>query len=172
MATHCPKCNTENPDTASFCADCGTQLDASEGQEEAETVGHRWVLAKVLYTAERWEEARMLFENLHSEIPENLDYLGFLGTLAARRGDRDEALRISDLLENDKRPYSFGLHAFYRANIAALLGEKELAVKLLQEAHTQGIRFIFFHCHSEPNVMDLEPLHDYPPFQEFMRPKG
>ncbi|MGB3862838.1 MAG: zinc-ribbon domain-containing protein [Candidatus Aminicenantaceae bacterium] len=30
MATHCPKCNTENPDTASFCADCGTQLIASE----------------------------------------------------------------------------------------------------------------------------------------------
>jgi len=33
MATHCPKCNTENPDTASFCADCGTQLIASDGQE-------------------------------------------------------------------------------------------------------------------------------------------
>lgn len=22
----CPKCNTENPDTSSYCADCGTQL--------------------------------------------------------------------------------------------------------------------------------------------------
>ena len=26
MATHCPKCNSENADTASFCSDCGTQL--------------------------------------------------------------------------------------------------------------------------------------------------
>ena len=33
MATQCPKCKNENPDSASFCADCGTQLIASEGQE-------------------------------------------------------------------------------------------------------------------------------------------
>ena len=26
MATHCPKCKAENPDTQSFCGDCGTQL--------------------------------------------------------------------------------------------------------------------------------------------------
>ena len=37
MATHCPKCNSENSDTASFCADCGTQLIASEDQEVAFT---------------------------------------------------------------------------------------------------------------------------------------
>jgi Tol biopolymer transport system component/serine/threonine protein kinase len=26
MATHCPKCNADNPETATFCADCGTKL--------------------------------------------------------------------------------------------------------------------------------------------------
>jgi len=26
MATHCPKCNVDNPETATFCADCGTKL--------------------------------------------------------------------------------------------------------------------------------------------------
>jgi serine/threonine protein kinase len=26
VATKCPKCHTENPDTSRFCADCGTQL--------------------------------------------------------------------------------------------------------------------------------------------------
>jgi serine/threonine protein kinase len=26
MATQCPKCKAENPDTQSFCGDCGTQL--------------------------------------------------------------------------------------------------------------------------------------------------
>jgi serine/threonine protein kinase/tetratricopeptide (TPR) repeat protein len=30
MATHCPKCNSENPETSRFCADCGTQLGVSE----------------------------------------------------------------------------------------------------------------------------------------------
>jgi len=27
----CPKCQTDNPDTQSFCGDCGTQLPASVG---------------------------------------------------------------------------------------------------------------------------------------------
>ena len=27
----CPKCKTDNPDTQSFCGDCGAQLPASEG---------------------------------------------------------------------------------------------------------------------------------------------
>jgi hypothetical protein len=31
MTTQCPKCKVENPDTQSFCGDCGTQLPASEG---------------------------------------------------------------------------------------------------------------------------------------------
>ncbi len=30
MATHCPKCKAENPDTQSFCGDCGTQLILSK----------------------------------------------------------------------------------------------------------------------------------------------
>ncbi len=64
-------------------------------------------------------------------------------------------------------PYLFGWHTFWRARIAALLGEKEQAVRLLREAHNQGVQFIRFH-----NDMDLEPLHDYPPFKEFKKPKG
>lgn len=30
MVKQCPKCNSENPDTQSFCGNCGTQLDHSE----------------------------------------------------------------------------------------------------------------------------------------------
>jgi TolB-like protein/tetratricopeptide (TPR) repeat protein len=30
MATQCPKCNSENTDTARFCSDCGTQLGPSK----------------------------------------------------------------------------------------------------------------------------------------------
>ncbi|MBM3284252.1 MAG: zinc-ribbon domain-containing protein, partial [Candidatus Aminicenantes bacterium] len=30
MATTCPKCQTENPETARFCLDCGTRLSSSE----------------------------------------------------------------------------------------------------------------------------------------------
>ncbi len=32
MATLCPKCHSENPESSRFCADCGTQLGVSEGK--------------------------------------------------------------------------------------------------------------------------------------------
>jgi serine/threonine protein kinase/tetratricopeptide (TPR) repeat protein len=136
-------------------------------KEEAETERHHGRLATALSFAEKWEEAQVQCEEFQKEYPDNIISLGFLGALAARRGDRDEALRIAGLLENEKRPYLFGLHTFWRARIAALLGEKERAVRLLREAHAQGVKFFNFH-----HDMDLEPLHDYPPFEEFMKPKG
>jgi serine/threonine-protein kinase len=30
VANECPKCQTKNPDTSSYCADCGTQLSSSK----------------------------------------------------------------------------------------------------------------------------------------------
>jgi hypothetical protein len=34
MAIKCPKCQADNPDTQSFCGDCGTQLTPSESIPE------------------------------------------------------------------------------------------------------------------------------------------
>jgi predicted nucleic-acid-binding Zn-ribbon protein len=42
MTTKCPKCKAENPEESAFCAKCGTQLIASEGQEVS--------LTKTLFT--------------------------------------------------------------------------------------------------------------------------
>jgi serine/threonine protein kinase/Tfp pilus assembly protein PilF len=37
MATNCPKCDTENPETSRFCADCGTQLVSADQQPVVHT---------------------------------------------------------------------------------------------------------------------------------------
>jgi hypothetical protein len=97
----------------------------------------------------------------------DLGYLAYCGSLAARRGDKEETLRISKQLEDMKKPYLFGKDAYNRACIASLLGEKEIAVRLLQEAISQGYYFDNLYIH-----VDLEPLRDYPPFKELMKPKG
>ena len=120
----------------------------------------------MLYEAERWEEAQGIFEDLHKEFPDNIDYLGYIGSIAARIGDKEEALRISSLLENIDRPYVFGSHTFRRACIASILGKQENAVRLLREALAQGWNYRWLHP-----VMDFEPLRDYKPFQELMKPK-
>lgn len=38
MATKCPRCNTDNPDTVKFCGECGTQLIPVEGPPISETL--------------------------------------------------------------------------------------------------------------------------------------
>jgi tetratricopeptide (TPR) repeat protein len=139
----------------------------SRPKEESETRSHRYGLARVLYAAERWKEAQDIFESLHNENPDYIHYLGYFGTLAARRGDKEEALRLSSLLENIKGPYLFGSHTYWRARISSLLGEKENAIRLIREALAQGLSYTSLHP-----VMDLEPLGDYPPFKELIKPKG
>jgi len=140
----------------------------SRTKKESKTRMHRDNLAQVLYEAERWEEAQDIYEALHKKFPDRTEYLGRLGVIAARRGDKEEALRISSLLENIDRPYIFGSHTYWRARIAAILGERVNAVRLLREALAQGRRY---DVHLHP-VIDFEPLQDYPPFKELIKPKG
>lgn len=128
----------------------------------------RYELALARYGAERWEDAASLFRELDAEHPEHLAVRGFLGALAARRGDRTEALAISADLEARAVPLQFGGDSYRKARIAALLGDRENAVALLRDAVAQGFAFgIWMHRDA-----DLEPLRGYPPFEEFMRPKG
>jgi len=142
----------------------------AEGRPEAErkTVTRRSFYAGALYDAGRWDEAKRIFESLGAEHPDNIGYQGFLGTLAARRGDREGAIRIADELAAIDRRFLFGSNTYWRARIAALLGEKEQAVSLLKESFAQGASYgIDLH-----RDIDLEPLWDYPPFKELIRPKG
>jgi tetratricopeptide (TPR) repeat protein len=123
-------------------------------------------LARALYRAESWEEARVLERELAAEDPDRRWlHRGALGRIAARLGERDEALRISaELVEAP----STGWSTYLRACIAALLGEKEQAMVLLHEAIDQGFRDF----ESLRRHMDLETLRGYPPFEELVRPKG
>jgi len=136
--------------------------------EEATKEERRYYLALALYLAERWGEGQAIFEALLVEKPDNIDYKGYLGVIAARLGDREKALRISDELKALTKPYLFGDHTYCRACIASLLGEKEQAVALLRESFAQGRQYgVYLH-----REMDFEPLRDYPPFRDLVKPKG
>jgi tetratricopeptide (TPR) repeat protein len=128
-------------------------------------------LADALYRAERWDEALPLYRELAEQSPQNPTYLGGLGKLAARRGDREEALRISEeLRQSVVVDVGGGGATAQRAGIAALLGDRDEAVTLLRQA--LGVTYSFADAYPPHRDVDLEPLYDYPPFQELMRPKG
>ena len=101
------------------------------------------------------------------QFPDDVDDNGILGTLAARRGDRAEATRISEWLRQLSRPYLVGSHTFWRARISALLGQETSAVDLLRDAFAQGAAFTI-EVHRD---MDLEPLKNNRAFLELVRPK-
>jgi tetratricopeptide (TPR) repeat protein len=129
---------------------------------------NRYDLAEALYVAKRWDEAKTIFKELTKEDPENFHYKGYLGTLAARSGEKDLAQRISLELGEIDRPYLFGRPSLWCARISALLGENQRAVEFLRDAFSQGL-FYTVRLHRD---MDLEPLRDYPLFIELLMPKG
>jgi hypothetical protein len=87
-----------------------------------------------------------------------------LGALAVRRGDHAEADRMDGWLAS--RAHS-AVAVYFRGRLAALRGDRERAVALLRHAFDLGLRNRMF-LHLDP---DFEPLRDYPPYQELIRPK-
>ena len=125
----------------------------------------------LLYQAERWEEARQALDlTVEAEGGQEGPWThGFHGALAARRGDREEALRRCQIIRDwdyeTPAPY---MNAVGRAGILALLGEKEQAVKVLREGFAEMGLYYAPRLRLE---MDLESLQGYPPFEELLRPK-
>jgi predicted Ser/Thr protein kinase/TolB-like protein len=144
----------------------------SRPQAEKAIAVNRFDLARTFYTLDKWDESEALFEGLHSELPDDnlvgVNYYGYLGSIAARKGNREEALKISQKMKDNKTPYVFGNPTYWRARIAALLGDKEGAVNLLWEAIKQGYDYTDLYFYP----MDFESLQDFPPFQQLMKPKG
>ncbi len=113
----------------------------------------RWVLALAKFLAEDWDGARVLYEPLANlarpERPPGwsepaafslaVRFRGRLGVIAVRRGDRAGAERIAEELRQIDRPYLYGESVYSRAMIAASLGDKAAAVRLLREAIAQGL---------------------------------
>jgi len=144
----------------------------SRPQAEKAIADNRLDLARTFYALDKWDEAETLFEGLHSEFPDDtpngVSYYGYLGSIAAKRGNREKSLKISQELKDIKALYLWGFPNYWRARIAALLGDKEGAVNLLGEAIKQGYPYSNLY----PISWGFESLQDYRPFQQLLKPKG
>ena len=139
--------------------------DALQGPFAAAARGE---VARALYLAERWNDAERVLEELASQFPQNAEYRGRLAVLAARRGNRAAALRRDLELQQGTRPYLFGRETAWRARVAAQLGDKDGAVRLLVRAFARGHAY-GVELHADP---DLEPLRTHEGFRRLLRPKG
>jgi len=126
-------------------------------------------LARALFVAGNWQEAKAQYEALSNQNPDDFDYLGYLGVTLARLGDAEGARSIADALRAIDQPHVFGRPIYWQASIAAVLGDSEGAISLLREWISQAFRVDYVALHHDPN---FESLREYPPFQEILRPKG
>lgn len=117
------------------------------------------------YHIGEWAKAREQFERLYSTDSTNAIYLGALGRIAARLGDRAEAERIFAALARLRG--TFGWNQYERAQIAALVGRRDQAVALVQQGWAEGVAYnMYFH-----RDIDFEGIRDYPPFARLLNPK-
>ena len=157
-----------HPEAALAVGEMGLAFVQARTAQAAGTASHRFELLLSLQDLERWDEAYAIAEELVREQPSSVDFLTLLGVLAARRGRIEEARGIAERLAAMEIPYDRGKSTYARASIVAVLGEKEEAVALLQQAHGEGFEYgLSFHI--DP---DLASLRGFPAFEEFMRPKG
>ncbi|OLC03627.1 MAG: hypothetical protein AUH45_05670 [Gemmatimonadetes bacterium 13_1_40CM_69_22] len=157
---------------------------AARPPAEAASEAYQFRVGLVAYTAGQLADAQREFERLAARGGpgrsdslaavavmgdgwDQMDYLGYLGAIAARQGNRDQALHVDQTLARVKRPYLFGRHTVWRARIQALLGERDAAVALLRDAFARG----YPHAHGLHIDLAFDSLRDYPPFQELLKPK-
>ncbi len=79
------------------------------------------------------------------------------------RLDRTVDLQTIKTALREERPYVWGEPLLWRGRIAAILGNRREAVRLLEEAHREGQCFELW-LHRD---IDLESLRGYPPFDGF-----
>lgn len=145
---------------------------AARTRAEQATEYLRFERAQSHYAAGHGDSAMAIVSALARAHPGSDDYVGLLGVLAAQRGDTGVAQRMNRLAMNLDRPHARGRATFWRACIAARLGQREDAVALLVRARQQGYVFnglLFMSAHLEPSFASLR---DYPPFIAYLRPAG
>jgi hypothetical protein len=77
------------------------------------------------------------------------------------------AERVSAALESLDVPYLHGVNTMFRARIAAVLGRRDDAVRLVRQARAEGAQVEELH-----RAVELLALRGYPPFDDLVRPAG
>ncbi|MEJ7812314.1 MAG: hypothetical protein WKG32_18025 [Gemmatimonadaceae bacterium] len=95
-----------------------------------------------------------------------LDAAGYLALAQVARGDGARARAAADSLGALPRRWLFGAQTFWRAAIVGTLGDRDMAVQLLQQANREGHTMAAWHYHAA-----LEALHGYAPFEALVRPR-
>lgn len=110
-----------------------------ESQNEGPVPGPaRWARVQLFYELGLWEKAERALGAPPDDEREAWRQRAMAGLIAAHRGDTVTPRRAAADLAAMDTPYLFGEPTFWRARIAAVLGEEENAITLLRQAFAEG----------------------------------
>jgi hypothetical protein len=129
----------------------------------------RFATANVLLGMGRFDSAYARYVELAPDTI-HLNARARIGVTAAALHDTGTVRRIDEELKMvaTRRLYHKEAPTYWRAAIAAQLGDKELAVRLLNEAIKEGLS-VGSEMHRLP---EFQSLRGYAQFEEILRPKG
>jgi len=159
-----------SPEAALGVAQRAVEWYRDRPQEQLSQAAWQSSLGRALVVAEELEEAMTIFSTLVREYPEQLQNWGYYGVLGARRNDDEAVQKALKWFRQVDRPYLFGIQIYWQSAIHSWQGDHQEAVRLYREALAAGLPFGWprEHPHADPMV---EPLWDYPPFENLIAPR-
>jgi TolB-like protein/thioredoxin-like negative regulator of GroEL len=127
----------------------------------------RRTVAEIFLASRQFDSAQVRYTRLGAE-DSSVMVRARIASIDAAGGDTATAKRMNDSLSKVVIPYSYGEIPFWRATIAASLGDKETAVRLINDALAAGARRM-------PDIHrteEFQSLRGYEPFEAILRPKG
>ncbi len=150
-----------------------TVLDNRADPNEAFVEG--WLRAQALVLADELDRAQAVLETVRSmkdggTAYQTLGVDGWLGAVAARRGDLETAHAIDSTLAGLDGQQRRGWPVHYRAGIAAWLGHRDQAMDLLSQSRAEGWGS-FYYFHDIHRVL-FEPLEGMDDYETLLHPDG
>jgi hypothetical protein len=152
---------------------------------ERRDVAYWQARAEAMYALARWRDAGIAIDsaallarsNPRSERSVfNISYgdprdfaVALHGRISAREGRTAEAQRAMQVLLSRRGPYLRGFQTRFAAEIAAALGNRDEAIRLLRESILQGQNSVEEYLDARP---DFAALKGYPPFEALFVPRG
>ncbi len=152
--------------------DAALKWFAERPPEELETrSGRRFAIARLLRHAGKLDSALKILDTVVRR--DTTFAFGsaalYSAEIAALAGDTTALVTARAwLLQRVGVPYTYGAPSAALAQVAAILGQKDEAVRLLNAALSQGTPFVI-DIHRD---RALENIRDYEPFKQFLRPRG
>jgi TolB-like protein len=140
----------------------------SSQPESLSKVSYRNGRAQTVFMLERWEDSRLLYDSLMTQVPGRpVEFVARLGIIDANTDHRAAAERASAEIAGRTTPYNRSEYTYWRARIAAQLRDTVQAIQLLKDSFSQGMSPASTHA----DVL-FEPLHGNPDYEALVKPRG